>query len=387
MDRVFREYVYADDLQYSAHALPDSKGLIENGHHEINACRDPDLGLHSVLAEPVESLDPQVLLDPFEEQLDLPAGLVDLGDDDGLDFEVVGYEHEQFPRLCIEKANSSEVAWIVPLAFRISETDRLIAPQASGLFHRPGLLDVIAHVGFGSGHEESRCRPDPIEPPEIDVSAIHYIEGSGLENYPIQGVDVVNLPFCDRDEYRDRASQVNHGVQLDSRLGPPEPSPRKESQAQVYSGCIQGVDDLVDLLDVGIVRIQFLRLPNENLSEFKEHPPVAMFVGVCYVGASCLSQDAHRVEQSGLGGQACFDVAQAFPKSKLSKDHAKELVPGREASAFSWHEVFGYASIELFSMNQFDDLREDKTTDIHATQSQQASDSMEYNSNASHTNI
>ena len=365
MERIFRKHVNADHLQDSAHALVNSKCLIETGHHQINTRSSPYLGLHRVLAKPVKRLDSQVLLDPFEEEFDLPSSFVNLRYHDGVDFEVVGYEHEQFPRLCIEKANSSEVAWIVPLAFRIVETDCLIAPQASGFVHRSGLLDIIAHVGFGSGHEESQCRPDPIEPPEIDVSTIHYIEGSGLENYPIQGVDIVNLPFCDRDEYRDRASQVNHGVQLDSRLGPPEPSPRKESQAQVYSGCIQGVDDLVDLLDVGVVRIQLIRLPNENLSEFKEHSPVAMFVGVCDVGASCLSPNAHRVEQSGLGGQACFDVAQAFPESQLGEEHAEELISCGEASAFSRHGIFGYATIKLLPVENVCNLRKDKMANIH----------------------
>lgn len=54
--------------------------LANDRHEDINRDRDPDLGLHSVLAGAEEGLDPQVLLDPFEEQSDLPAGFVDLGD-------------------------------------------------------------------------------------------------------------------------------------------------------------------------------------------------------------------------------------------------------------------------------------------------------------------
>lgn len=40
----------------------------------------PDLRLHCVLARAQELLDPQMLLDPFEEQLDLPTILVKSGD-------------------------------------------------------------------------------------------------------------------------------------------------------------------------------------------------------------------------------------------------------------------------------------------------------------------
>lgn len=219
MERIFRKHVNADHLQDSAHALVNSKCLIETGHHQINTRSSPYLGLHRVLAKPVKRLDSQVLLDPFEEEFDLPSSFVDLRYHDGVDFEVVGYEHEQFARLCFEKANSSEVAWIVPLAFRIVETDRLIAPQTNGFVHRWGLLDIIAHVGFGSGHEESQCRADPIEPPEIDVSTIHYIEGSGLQDDPIQSVDVVNLSLGDGYEYGDGAPQVYHSVKLLLFLG------------------------------------------------------------------------------------------------------------------------------------------------------------------------
>ena len=47
--------------------------FIETGYHEVNANRYPDLGLYRVLRCPVESLDPEILFDPFEEELDMPT--------------------------------------------------------------------------------------------------------------------------------------------------------------------------------------------------------------------------------------------------------------------------------------------------------------------------
>jgi len=41
-----------------------------HGHQNIN---DPNLRFHGVVARAGEGFDPQVLLDPAEEQLDLPA--------------------------------------------------------------------------------------------------------------------------------------------------------------------------------------------------------------------------------------------------------------------------------------------------------------------------
>ena len=112
MDTVFREYIYADYLQHSTHTLVDSEGLIENGHHQVCADGYPDLGLHSPArgTQAVEGFDAKVLLDPLEEEFDLPAGFVDFRDHNGVDLEVVGYEDQAFPGFCIQKAYSAQVA-------------------------------------------------------------------------------------------------------------------------------------------------------------------------------------------------------------------------------------------------------------------------------------
>ena len=53
-----------------------------------------DLNAHCVLALAQEALDLQVVLDPFEEQLDLPALLVELGDLRCAGVHIVGGQHQ-----------------------------------------------------------------------------------------------------------------------------------------------------------------------------------------------------------------------------------------------------------------------------------------------------
>ncbi len=384
MDRFFRKYIYTDHLQHSAHTLVNSEGLIENGHHQVCADGDPDLSLHGVFAQAVEGFDAKVLLDPLEEELDLPAGFVDLRDHDGVDLEVVGDEDQAFSGFGIQKAYSAQVATVEAFGSRSVETNRLIGSQADGLVYRARFANVVAHVDLRSGHEERQSRMNPIEPSEIDVSAIHYIEGSSFEYYPIQGVDVVDLSFGDRHECRDGSVQIDHSMEFDGGLPLSKSSPREEAHAQVYRGSVDSVDDLVDLRDVSIRCVQFSSLANENLSEFEIDAPVARFVGVGKIGSSYQPAYAHRVEQFGLGTKACFDVAQAFPESQLSESHAKELIPCRKALALSGHGIIGYATIELFPMDHIDNLRENETICIHAFQSQQGSIPMKSKSNASH---
>ena len=68
--------------------LPDDRNEHVGGH-----CA-PHLRLHGVLAVAQEMLDPQVLLDPLEEQLDLPAALVERTDGQRRQDRVVGQEDQ-----------------------------------------------------------------------------------------------------------------------------------------------------------------------------------------------------------------------------------------------------------------------------------------------------
>jgi hypothetical protein len=45
--------------------------LTDDGHQQVDRDRDPDLDLQRVLTGALKCLDPQVLLDPLEEQFHL----------------------------------------------------------------------------------------------------------------------------------------------------------------------------------------------------------------------------------------------------------------------------------------------------------------------------
>src|SRR3990170_3669145 len=75
--RDFLEQGEAEDLQNVVQAPFDPQFLFDDGDEHVDADRDPDLRLHGVVGRAVESFDSQMLLDPFEEQLDLPTALVE----------------------------------------------------------------------------------------------------------------------------------------------------------------------------------------------------------------------------------------------------------------------------------------------------------------------
>jgi len=54
------------------------------------------LRFDGVLAGPIERFDKQMLLDPLEEQLDLPSGLVELANGQRRERQVVGQQDQVF---------------------------------------------------------------------------------------------------------------------------------------------------------------------------------------------------------------------------------------------------------------------------------------------------
>jgi hypothetical protein len=84
------------------------------------------LGTDSIETCSIEGFDPKVLLDPPEEQLDVPAPSVELTDGGGLKVKVVGQENEHSVVHGVEDFDSSELVWISFMGFGDLQDDGLI---------------------------------------------------------------------------------------------------------------------------------------------------------------------------------------------------------------------------------------------------------------------
>lgn len=69
-----------------------------------------------------EGLNVQVLLDPFEKQLDLPTGFIKLGNSYTGQFKVVGQEYQGFTSFLVFEFYAAEWLWIVLNTFFVSST-------------------------------------------------------------------------------------------------------------------------------------------------------------------------------------------------------------------------------------------------------------------------
>src|SRR5450755_38965 len=65
--RRFLKQREAENLQNVVQAPLQLEFFLDDGYQDIDAYGNPDLRLHRVLGRSIKGLDPQVLLDPFEE--------------------------------------------------------------------------------------------------------------------------------------------------------------------------------------------------------------------------------------------------------------------------------------------------------------------------------
>ena len=100
------------------------------------------------------------------------------------------------------------------------------------------------HIRFGARDEERAGQMQTVKPAEIDVAAIHDIDGASLRKEQIERMDVVELAVGYMDETRDISAQIQQRVHLHRCLGRAEMRPRKQRQAKIDGRRIERVDSI-----------------------------------------------------------------------------------------------------------------------------------------------
>ncbi len=137
--------------------------LFYDGDEHVGRDRGSDLRLHGVLARAVELLDPKMLLDPFEEEFDLPSAAVQLGNRQCWQDEVVRQEHEPLAGLRVVEPNAMQRRLEVLAGVEAGQDDRLVADQSGTAIHGTRIATLSLQVRLAAGHEEAAGRMKPAE--------------------------------------------------------------------------------------------------------------------------------------------------------------------------------------------------------------------------------
>ena len=275
--------------------------LFDNGDEHVGGHGAPDLGLHRVLAGTQETLDAQVLLDPFEEQFHLPTMFVPCGDGQRRQARGVGQKHQRLARIGILKTNTPQMFGVVLRHVKPVQCDALIAEHPGGPVGLGRIHAASVHAALGSGDKERPRLMQRVESRKVEIAAIHDVKGPGLERHDVEHIDIAQLAVADVDAGRNVAAQIQQRVHLHGRVGAAKRCPIEHRQAQVDGGGIECVDGVVQLDAKILVAVELARPSNEQCGDIGPEVPVAPFVGIGQGRATHGGAQSHVVELARIG--------------------------------------------------------------------------------------
>ena len=348
--------------------MGQSKTFFGNRDQHVSADRDPDLRFDRVLVGAIKRLDPQVLLDPFEKQLDLPALSIQVRYQLGFECEVVGQERDAFATVVLDD-HASQRGGIVLAGIKDGQHTRLIAHDVRvGPVHGVGVAPLELGIGLGAGNEEGVGLLDHKQSLKIQVPAIEQVIGARLDVQQVQGVDLVRLAVADVDECGDGAAQIQQGVQFDRRFVRSKGCPGINRQAQVYRCGVEGVNRCIQVDRQRVVGIQRARHGDQVLCEVGVDLPRSSCIGIGQgVARNGLAAQTHVIQTLGLSTQIDLDVAQRLAVGQLSKGHGQELIHAGEVVDLVIASVLGNAAAKRAQRQERHELRENKLAVVHAS--------------------
>ena len=224
-----------------------------------------------------------MLLDPFEEQLDLPAQTVELGDGKGGQREVVGEKDQSLAGLGILEPDTSQRRGEALVRVEAGERDGLVADETGASVDRMRVSALGLEVSLSPDDEEAAGLMKATEPIEVDVSAIHDVDGTGLGHQLIEDIDVVQLAVADEDEGWDIAPQIQERMQLDRRFGRAERRPGKDRETQIDRGGIERVDGILEIEPERLVGVKSPGGADQALREIAVDAPIPRRVALASV--------------------------------------------------------------------------------------------------------
>lgn len=235
-----------------SHDLHDRPAQLEIMFNDSNETigDDSNMNLYAdgILRLTPECLDSEVLLNPFEEQLNLPSVLVQKCDVLGCEKEVVRVVRERPLQLRGIIDDTSERDGVIPFVPLSRETDGLVAEHIVGTVQEViPVLNVIIGMTLFPNDEEGSTDMDLIESCKVKVPSVKHIASLRLVCKPVHRVDIVHIGVGDSVEYRYLRDDVNLCVDFDARLGLSELRPAENGQAEINGRGVHGIEPSMQL--------------------------------------------------------------------------------------------------------------------------------------------
>lgn len=329
--------------------------MFDDTHEAISDNGNMYLNTYGILTFSPKGLDLKVLLNPFEEQFNLPSILIEEGNVGCLEIEVVRVVSKRSFEVWRIVDNPSDGRWVVPLVSLSRKTYSLVSEHI--VFTIKNIFtfhDHIVGVRLLPDDEECPRLLNGEETGEIKVSSIKHVARQGLILKPVHGVEITDACIADSVENRYLRNDVNLCMYLDARFRGSELRPPENSETKVDGRGIDGIESSMKFKLFGDT--QSLCPADHVEGKILVDPVVTKSVGLRDDVSSWGNLSESEMIRSF--GMSVDDVCK-FPKSaaacELTKYKHKKMVPMSECPTLRPVVVPFHDTIEL-TLDWRDDL-------------------------------
>jgi hypothetical protein len=242
------------------------------------------LNPNSIGAGPHKGFDLEVLFQSSEEDLDLPPVFVDGSNRGRSQLQVIGQEDQDLPRFRVIDLDASERIRTPLDSMRSSQLDHFIFEDVTVLRNFPlsnhFVQSVVLHAGDKIDLFTTPSPPEGI----VGIAPIIDDNRSRSEMQLLGNLHICDLPLGDPGELGKIPIMIEKQMEFDRPLGPSEPSPVKDAQAQIDRGRVEAYQF--------VLKPKFLSLSGLHPTTFEQleknfliQLPGTVFIGISQGGA------------------------------------------------------------------------------------------------------
>ncbi len=360
-DRTSHEQALANE--FGEAQIRHSQGIQtpREAQEQIGDHRGDDLQADGVVVVADELVKIEMLLDPAEQQFDLPAALVESRNLDCGAFEIIGDESycSAFVTPDLDASQRDRQAGIALAGehdIGIGDDSEAVA---DGLTHIPGLRHAQARVHLDARDEERAGGVDLLPPAEVIIALVENVGRAGFEPRLTSDLDVVDGRGSNLDATRDIVPRMIDDVHLHAAdtaipFGPfahlaqrdrarvDQPNHLGSFQARVSIGLLRQHGEGFRENANGTPRIRIRERRASNLA----HAQMIMLMGVCLKDG--------------------FDSAQACDPAQLGADHRHKMIPAFERFVVGIAVMPLHNFPKLPSIDRFEEVPKDAIHVLHA---------------------
>ena len=347
MDAVHGERRLAKDSHDLEDGSANLKIMLNDGNEAVGDDGHVYLYADCIFGFSPETLDLEVLLDPFEKQLHLPPVFIEQGDVLRTEVEVVRIVDEASMKLWCIIDNSSDNTGILFLILLLGEANGLVFEYIVCSVENALAIDnLIYRLALLPDDKESSEYINPIESGKVEVASVKHIARQRLVCEPVHRVDIMHLGIGDSVENRNLCDDINLSMDSDARLCASELCPSEYGHAEINSRRVDGIESSMQL--------ELLRdasgLGNRHHveSELLKDTMVSESIGLRqHLSVNGLMAKSEVFRLLSMGGCHICEFPETTTPHQLAEHQNQQMVPVRHGPAFGPVAKLGYDAVEL----------------------------------------